>query len=83
MRAKSPARMDGATLTFNIISPQNILRQPPLFTAFRRFLSVLPLLPQCFWEPFFTSSSLRGLSFAETRAQKLFLTFLFFEVTRS
>ena len=41
------------------------------------------LAAQCFREPFLTSSSLRGLSFAENPASKRFPTFLFLEVARS
>ena len=68
-------------------SPQSPFRPPlaSLAACFPRLAAPLPknLAAQCFREPFLTSSSLRGLSFAETRARKLFLTFLFFEITRS
>ena len=68
-------------------SPQSPFRPPlaSLAACFPRLAAPLPknLAAQCFWEPFLTSSSLCGLSFAETRALFLFLSLFFFQVARS
>ena len=68
-------------------SPQSPFRSPlgPLAACFPYLRLLFPktLLPQCFREPFFTSSPLRGLSFIEILALSLFLTLFFFQITRS